>query len=112
MRGKLREIVRKRFAEHMKDRLPQFTTVDSEPIPRDCDLYGWIVSDNFSLYIRLQTHRKEDSFNIEIGWSDKGRWPQTLPATPGEGGQEGELRFRLPRLWRRDNIDVWWELDP
>lgn len=62
----------------------------------------------------LQTHRQDDSFTLEIGWSLDGVRPRLFlvraPVPEGAAAYQG-YRFRLARLW--EDSDKWWEVqDP
>ena len=55
-------------------------------------------------------HRSEDSFTVELAWSQKNRWPVAFniePILPEEPLPE-EARFRLCRLWL--DRDAWWQI--
>lgn|SRR5262249_52013589 len=111
MRSKLRKVLVQRFAILIKEKLPQFERITNEIIPQECHLYGWQATSNLFFYLCLQTHRIRDDYTIEVGLSEKGRWPHSHLSGPYNSMENGELRFRLVTLFRRDNKDVWWSLD-
>lgn len=51
-----------------------------------------------------------DAFFIEAAISQKMRWPSFLLAgLPTDAPHDGELRFRINRLWApNNNNDAWW----
>lgn len=112
MRSKLRKKLIQRFDALMKENLSQFERLSNEIIPKECSLYGLkVLPPALSLFICLQTHRLRDDFTIEIGLSDKGRWPQSPLSKPYTNIENGEFRFRLIHLIRDDNLDIWWTFD-
>ena len=114
MRAYLAKGVRKQFALRLKQAAPEFAEAKGESIPRGDRLYVWEVSPRQRFYLLLQFHPHEDWFTLEVAISRSGRWPAFLlqPNSPDSYVKDGDLRFRLGRLWAPPQKDVWWELAP
>lgn len=115
MRSELGKAVRKRFGERLKEALSQFDAIKGEKqIAPGSSLYQWRLGPNLDFYLLLQVHHTEDWFTLELAWTRNGRWPAfaMLPGTPDGEPKNGDLRFRLGRLWADPREDVWWQLAP
>lgn len=120
MKRELGKVLRKRFGEELRRRLPQFREAKCDRSSGTYNLYEWIAAAGLHIYLVLQIHTRDDRFTIELSWSRHGRFPEhlgllyprDLPVSriSRDRPKDGEFRFRLPYLYALK--DVWWELNP
>lgn len=113
MKTPIAKAVKASFENGLFSLWPFFERNTDEPLPRECRLYRWAASP-VTFFVTLQTHRRDDSFTIELGWSLDGVSPLLFlaraPVPEGAQAYKG-YRFRLVRLW--EDSDKWWEVqDP
>jgi hypothetical protein len=113
MRKELVKAVKIAFDARISKMLSQFQEVtEGEEVPPQTVLYCWKVDASLWFYLFLQFHRNEDWFTIEAAWTRLGKWPDSpLGREPELHSQDGQVRFRLGKLWE-PRKDVWWELAP
>ena len=114
MRKEFGQALRRIFSQAIKRQFPQFVEVkvDASPVPGE-RAYRWVVADNLYCWIVLTPNIKHESFNIMLGWSRLGRYPE-LPSIPcGESPSSARSEFvrpeyleRLPHFWSEK--DEWW----
>ena len=118
MRKEYGRVLRELFSKRMSERHPEFSNVKVSTIyftPGD-RAFEKKLDDGTSLWINLHIDSKLECFNIEIGWSDLGRWPELgmrpSPVRPENNSEfkEREYITRLPSLWTE--IDYWFEIEP
>ena len=118
MRKEYGKALRMLFEQHMKRSLPDYVPVKISSIyftPGD-RAFEKKAGNGTSLWISLSINPKYESFNIEIGWSKLGRWPE-LSMRPSSIRPNGSSEFakeeyitRLSFLWTID--DYWFEIEP
>jgi hypothetical protein len=116
MRKEYSQALRKIFSRRMKEELPQFseTKVSSMYFWPGDRAYGWSVTDKLRCWIVLSPSKKDyDEFNILVGWSKLGRYPELSmvrcaehPSPERREFKHDEYLTRLPYLWT--DHDVWW----
>jgi hypothetical protein len=85
----------------------------SESVPMAVCLYTADLSDSLTGYILFQSHRREDSFTVEVACTRNGRWPALYfrrPEVLDALSEDGDVRFRLARFWGEE--DHWWSVTP
>lgn len=113
MRKLLAKEVREQFARRLQAELPQFQKISHAKLPAGYSLYQWRVRPGLSFYLLLEIDQKRDRFNLEVSWSRKDRWPENVfTMLPSDEPVDGEIRFRLPRLWMTTSASYWWEIVP
>lgn len=111
MRKGLAKQVRERFARRLEEELPQFQLVSLANVPPGYKLFQWRVDAGLSFFLLLEIDPKRDRFNVEVSWSRRDRWPESVyTMLPSDKPVDGELRFRLPRLWTEPRASFWWEI--
>jgi hypothetical protein len=120
MNRQLGKVLRKRFAEELRERLPQFRCVKGHANSGTFNTYEWSVSADLHVYVVLQINTRFDSFTIELSWSKHQGYPAhlnlmfprdiPLSRIPRDQPKDGEFKFRLSNLYA--DKDVWWELIP
>jgi hypothetical protein len=105
--------LRPKFTKSLRDALPSFIEVKEADIPSGDRLFAWKLSERLTIFVLLEMHRSEEWFNLSVGWSEHGKWPR-IPRqmSPSDPPQDGEMRFRLRRLWETKPRGGWWELAP
>jgi hypothetical protein len=108
MRGPLSKAVRQEFELGLERIAPQFSLLEGENIPAGCRVYRVQSASALYMFIFFQPHRKMDAFTLEIACSKAEHWPSYFVRVPVDLYElwEGEIRFRLARLW--GNGDHWW----
>lgn len=116
MRKEYSQALRKLFSKRMKEEFPQFleTKVPSTYFRPGDRAYRWSVTGRLQCWIVLSPSNKDyDEFNILIGWSKLGRYPELsmvpcaeLPSPERREFEHDEYLTRLPYLWT--DRDVWW----
>ncbi len=118
MRKEYGKILRKLFDQQIKEDFPDFRPAKISNIyftPGDRAFEKKSI-DGASLWINLSINAKYESFNVEIGWSTFGRWPELSmrpsPIRPVGSPEFAEEEYitRLPFLWTND--DFWFEIEP
>ena len=118
MRKEYGRVLRELFAQRMREAHPEFSQTKVSTIyfiPGD-RAFEKKVDGGTSLWINLHIDSKLECFNVEIGWSDFGRWPEQgmrlSEIRPGNKTEfdEKEYLTRLPFLWTE--IDAWFEIEP
>ncbi len=111
MKRELGKALRKRFANELRERLPQFREAKADRSSGTYKIYEWAAAPGLHVFLALQIHTRTDQFTIELSWSRHGRYPEHLGLLyPRDQPRDGEFRFRLPYLFALK--DVWWELLP
>ena len=121
MKQRVSQRVRTCFDQLIKSRFGNMSLCKSGQLRKGDLLYHFDVGNRPSRYLHLQLHTSEDWFTIDVGWSEKGRYPGHLVglafpvSVPALGicasePIDGELRFRIGFLWPPYQ-DYWWRLD-
>jgi hypothetical protein len=73
---------------------------------------AWRVlqTDCASAFVVLFIHDTADRFTIELCWSEKNRIPPCNDMMPDQDPIDGQMRFRLSRLWQPTGFEVWYDL--
>lgn len=112
MRKELARATRRAFGARLSAVAPQFEEMKGENVGPGSVLYAWQQRPGPVFYILLQFHRFEDWFTLELASSRQAKWPAyALPRDPWDESPDGEVRFRLGRLWE-PRKGVWWEFCP
>ena len=121
MRKEYGKALRSLFQEALKSAAPEFLPVKVKSkyfVPGD-RAFERKLDNGSSLWINLSPNKSGyESFNVEIGWSALGRWPELnmVPflLRPGSSEEEEfnleEYMTRLPFLWSDE--DLWFEIEP
>lgn len=116
MRKEYSRVLRTLFTKKMKVELPEFVETKVKSIyffPGD-RAFAWAVSKEIVFWIILSPSKKDyDEFNVLVGWSKLGRYPELsmVPCAERPSPERSEFAHveyltRLPYLWTRD--DDWW----
>lgn len=114
MKAALAERTRKMFRTLMRELHPSFNEVHGLEIPAGCRVYACRSSCTLAMFVALTVSPKSDKFTIEVAWSEKGEYPAKWGgiSLPEDEPRNGEMRFRLFRLWASDSRDdLWWSLE-
>lgn len=118
MRKEYAHVLRQHFSQRFEERFPAFAPQGVKTIyftPGD-RAFENKLDDGTSLWISLHVDQKYECFNVEIGWSALGRWPELgmrpSPLRPDNHAEfeEQEYLTRLPFLWTEN--DDWFEIEP
>jgi len=111
MKSKLKRLVRKHFSEVLVAVAPEFQLMPALTGElADIDVYSWRPNDEISLFLMFQPDQRYDCFYVEAAFSGKHLWPSfVVPGLPDDAPHDGELRFRITRLWDpKQNFAAWW----
>jgi hypothetical protein len=127
MKSKLAKQVRKLFSEGIRKRIPQFRELSMTEIKGDIPsgdrLYLWPHSEDLYFYLLLciASQKMGDAFTIECAYTNKKRFPASVPimypisafkSDPAISlPRDGNMRFRIGELFD-DHKDYWWWIAP
>jgi hypothetical protein len=116
MRKEYGKALRTLFSAKMKQEFSQFDEVKVKSIYfwAGDRAYRWSVTDQLHCWMVLSPSKKDyDEFNLLIGWSKLGRYPELsmvpcadAPSIERVEFEKDEYLTRLPSLWT--NKDEWW----
>lgn len=123
MEAEFRKKVKSLFKTAMEGMRPRFVgeTVPGDPFLKERDvLYRWEVEGSPAFFVLLWINPKaSNSFTVECGWSERGRWPNLAlilsPCSRPDLGLErseevdGEFQFRIGQVFAPQG-DHWWEV--
>jgi len=112
MQRMIANAVRQQFERQLKSAFSQFTLNRTALIPPGCRLHEQKLANGRALFLFLIFSPRDDSFTIEIGWSETGTIPRSGCALPTDGTNQGGVMFRVSRLWQQFGFDYWWQFDP
>ena len=112
MRKAIGKTLRREFERRLLEGLPCFRPFPFKDNPLGERAYCCRAADDLAFYIVLRPHSRQETFCIEVGWSDGTPWPLphewwTDPGTPANGAG-GWLS--LGALWGAPNGMHEWQL--
>jgi hypothetical protein len=75
MRSELANALRKYFAKQLKQKWPSFNETKNNDLPVGCRLYKLKLATDFTFYLLLQPSSKDESFTLELAWTQKDTFP-------------------------------------
>jgi hypothetical protein len=110
MRSLFGKCLRDLFEKRIKQR---FVGVKPIPLSLPPGSRAWLLgsTNTANAYLLLILSPRNERFTIELAWSEKKRLPERSDMMPGEPSAEGELRFRISRLWQPTGFEVWYDLE-
>jgi len=119
MDKKLNRIIDKILIESMQKSLPDFKYIKiKHPILFSYErVFRWIPKEPIQIFIiYLPSHKGQNRFTFELGWSKKGRFPEInmKPSISLLTGKDSEFQYeefinRLGSLFNSN--DCWWSLE-
>jgi hypothetical protein len=109
MRSKLNKVLRTEFERRLKNQLPSFKLYKEAIVPPTCYVYCQPVNASRWVFITLVISPKDDSFTVEIGWSNDGFYPQHYNYFARQINSAANTRLRLSNLID-ERSDYWWYL--
>lgn len=108
MKERIFRAVTREFTKELARLCPQFKK--QSKTPTGSEIYVWKLGEEKHCFLLLQRERHDDCFYVEAGVSTSSKFPiSILPGLPTDHPQNGDLRFRINRLWAPTNHDVgWW----
>jgi len=111
MRAPLAKLVRQEFKTKLHIAAPEFESNKTEKVPAGCQLYSALTPEGVAMYIMLQLDSRWDCFTVEAAISVHNRHPSNSFVGTFDAPENGELSFRITRLWAPyDNNQTWWWL--
>jgi hypothetical protein len=111
--------LKREFARQLQEKLSQFRPCDTDEGRQFGRVFRWTVSPSCYVFVLLLLSRQDNTFTIEVAWSNTMEYPLDLPLmTPidmpqynlrRQGPIDGRFRFRLAGLFDARG-DFWWRV--
>jgi len=109
MRPPIRKQLVTAFQRDFEKLYPQFSLLKL-PSSSTLTIWAWSVDPRLAFYVALSPFKDEDSFALEVAWSEDGEFPWT---SFGQVDVEAPARReRLGRLWARHGKEPVWDAAP
>jgi hypothetical protein len=110
MRSPLGKECRKLFRKLMAVKFPQYREDKGQIVPQGWYVWTYCHPSKLCFHITFVIAPRRDAFIAEVGWSKTGKPGYTLTTEGKQGMLEKPGNLRLPRLWKYNGTEPWWNL--